>query len=243
MSSGNRPSSARELLLARAPAIKHASAAPVPAYAEELTALWAALRDDPGCMLQAAPALVARIRETLEANRQKLETRESSALMERLAHVIPEPAVALSARGYTWNVAFANEFAHEADPHSLIREELAPLERILQGLLTVELPALLYPLGRRIFSLRLVRLEDEGLSLAYFFPTALQPPALPHRIRFLLCARLSGMAAKQIAPLLGATKDQVDGWAKRFRKDLQALKAQMANQVTSELNLQITIDD
>lgn len=226
---GNLGPSLRELLLARAPDINRAAAAEVPPYAEQLAGLWASLRDAPERGAAASPAVVKRIHETLEENRRKLASRGGAALMERLAHLIVEPAVAVSTGGYTWNAAFAAEFEADESMHDRVREALAPLERMLRGALPLDQAALLYPLGRRVFSLRVVSLADEGLSLAYFFPTPLEPPALPQPVRFMLCARLSGLAAKQIAPLLGVTKASVDGWSKRYRAELQRLKQQMTN--------------
>ncbi len=218
--------STRQQLMARADVFNRVAQTPVPAYAEDLAGLWAALQKGEG--LAPDTAVVARIRTLLTANQEKLATRGHSVFMERLAHSIPEPSVALSGRGYTWNEPFAHIFSGSKDMHREVGKTLAPLVRIIDGDVRVEAAALLYPLSTRVFSLRLVKLQEEELALAYFFATRLTLPELPFRTSFCLCARLSGLAAKQIAPLLNATKDQVDTISKNHRTEFQSLKQQLA---------------
>jgi hypothetical protein len=223
----DKPLSPLEQLLTRAPAVKRTLAAPVPQYAHDLARLWSALEQ--GRQVTADEALVARFREILAENERKLQGAGHSALMERLANAIAEPAVAISPRGHTWNESLAALYADAPDPGAAIVRELQPLERLLTMGNVEGLRHFLYPLGERVFSLRLVQLPDEELSLAYFFPTALVAPPVSAEVRFVMCAKLSGLPSKQIAPLAGTTKDRVDFLSRRHQAAFLALKAQFAD--------------
>lgn len=224
--SKHEPSTVDKLLL-RAPAVRKISNSAVPAYVGELARLWDGHEGDHPNVTGANRELADRIRRVLAANRAKLGARGGPMLMERLANSLPEPAVAYSVKGHTYNAAFDAAFAECPDKASAVREALAPLDRMSEGNGT-DLRSFLYPLGSGVYSLRVVRLAAEDLTLYYFSPTDLVTPELPFAARFICCARLNGLPLKQIALLIGMTFEQVERLSKKHRPEYLRMKRDMA---------------
>lgn len=151
----------------------------------------------------------------------------SGLLTTQAASPLTEPAVTYSESGRTWNEAFAKALTESANE---LEAALLHLDRVFTEVARFQPPTLLFPLHKAIFSLRISRRHDNGTAVVDFFRTGLVTATEAFDARFVLCARLSGLAAKQTAILLGTNTNKVETLSKTSCAEYLALKAQMAAQ-------------
>ncbi len=230
MSKEVSPAKVRSILLAQAKDVQARMKRPVPEYAINLSKLWETIENGDS-VVDGRPEVIAALRAVIEENRAKFRTIAKPLLMARIADALPTPAVVFSPAGRTWNLAMTAAMTavmtgRNANPIEF-DNDLLPLERILHAKDPLGIQNLLYPLGTAVFSLRIVHLPEGEVSVAYFFDQKIEMAPLPSPIPFLLCARLSGLATKQLAPLAGISPNRANLLFKKHQKDFHVLKRQL----------------